>query len=262
MPDALHQEVRVTFARTQLGRTASGLLKTIVVGLAIAQPGGASSASAQAFIYHATSSGQEALDQGQGGGNPFASALIELLARPRLSTAELSRDLKGLTFRKSGGFQTADVAQMPESVGWTPKPKPPGESRLALVLVVSDYSLSGGAPSLPGAAHDARRIAVALQEAGFETEVALNLDLETMRAALARFSARSASVDAAAIYTTGHGVEHKGQVFLVPGDYALDSGSAGLSGKALALSEIAQAPRARLANIVFYGGCRNNPLGD
>ncbi len=219
-------------------------------------------AEAPVHLFHAASSGQETLDQGEGGGNPFASSLIELLSSPAIDLAELPSALARLTHEKSRGFQAADVAILPPGSGWPLTPMTPGERRLALVLIVSDYAASGGAQSLPGAAHDAHRIAQAFTAAGFETELALDLDLPAMRARLADFARRSATLEAAAIYTTGHGVEHRRHVYLIPGNYPIKDGNAGLATKALSLAEIARAPRARNANLVFYGGCRNSPFGD
>ena len=36
----------------------------------------AATASAEPLIFHASTSGQKTLDQGEGGGNPFASSLV------------------------------------------------------------------------------------------------------------------------------------------------------------------------------------------
>ena len=219
----------------------------------------AGSARADALVFHATTSGRTALDQGEGGGNPFASALIETLAGP-VQLSELPGKLKRLTASKSQGLQAADV---PGQVG-TVYPLVParrGEERIALVMIVSEYSASGGAPSLPGARHDADRIVQALHRAGFATELALDLDLAGMREKLAEFRERSQLADAAAIYTTGHGVEVDGTVFLIPGDYPIAERNAALKERALPLPEIARAPAARKVNLVFYGGCRDNPLG-
>jgi uncharacterized caspase-like protein len=62
------------------------------------------------------------------------------------------------------------------------------EKRIALVLVVSDYSRSGSQSlqSLPGAKNDAKRIAAALTKAGFDTELALDFDLLVMRQIVTR----------------------------------------------------------------------------
>jgi uncharacterized caspase-like protein len=80
-----------------------------------------------------------------------------------------------------------------------------------------------------------------------------------MRRKLADFAAASADFDAAVIYTTGHGVESNGAVYLIPGDYPTQEGNTALAAKALPLIEIANAARAKRVNLVFYGGCRDDP---
>jgi hypothetical protein len=216
---------------------------------------------AETLVFHASASGRQTLDQGEGGGNPFASALIEVLARQTVSLAELPPALRELTRMKSGGFQAADVPDIRSSRDWTLVPPSPAERRLALVLVVSDYARSGGVQSLPGARNDAARIAAALTAAGFATEVAVDFALPAMKQKLASFALASAASDAAVIYTTGHGVEVGGAVYRLPGDYPVEQRNAALAEHAIGLSDIAGALRAKRINLVFYGGCRDDPFG-
>ena len=236
--------------------------------LALGCYGAASSAAnAEPLVFHASQSGQRTLDQGEGGGNPFASALIELLARPSLQLAELPAGISRLTAAKSRGFQKADVPAAVTGAAWQVLPVKPGERRIALVMVVSDYANSGGsgvdpAPSLPGAERDAQRVSKALEKAGFETQLAIDLSLPRMEETLARFAAKSAGYDAAVIYTTGHGVDVGGSVYLLPGDYPIAQRNGALPGSALRLSEISEGLRAKRVNLLFWGGCRDNPLAD
>ncbi|MGO8952628.1 MAG: caspase family protein [Rhodomicrobium sp.] len=213
------------------------------------------------LLFHASSSGQPTLDEGEGGGNPFASALIEILGRPEMQLGDFSADLHRLTLEKSRGRQSSDAPKGVFPQDWKLVPRQAGEKRVALVLVVSDYRQSR-ASSLPGAAHDAHRIADALTKAGFVTETALNLDLSNMRRKLAEFAAASTDFDAAAIYTTGHGLETNGEVYLIPGDYPRNEGNAALRAKALPLAVIANAARAKHVNLVLYGGCRDDPFSN
>lgn len=213
--------------------------------------------SAQSLVFYASSAGKPTYDSVDSGGNPFASALIELLGRSSVELAVVPSELKALTFAKSGSMQTPEVPIV-QSERWMLVPRTDGEKRLALVLIVSRYT--GGAQSLPGAATDAHRVADALRRTGFDTEVVLDHDLDAMRLKLLDFSRKSAAYDAAAIYTTGHGVQANGQIFLIPGSYPIKQRNAGLSALALPLREIAAAPRARAINLVFYGGCRDDPF--
>lgn len=216
---------------------------------------------AEALLFHAVSPGQKALDAGEGGGNPFASALIEALARPTLTLGDLPGALKSLTLEKSRGRMTADVPSTVTSAHWALSPPKDEEQRVALVLVVSDYSRSGGAKSLAGAKHDAERISTALTDAGFAINLALDLDRGEMEETLAEFRAISRDADVALVYTTGHGVEVDGRTYLIPSDYPVKERNAALASRAMPLATIAAAPEARSVNLVFYGGCRDNPFG-
>jgi Caspase domain len=212
---------------------------------------------AEPLVFHASMPGKQSLDQGEGGGNPFASALIEALSSPSM-LSDLPAVLRQLTNKKSRGFQSADVPLVLQRFSLVPAE--PGQRRLALVMVVSDYASSGGAQSLPGAKHDAERVALALRRAGFQTEQALNFGLEAMREKLGEFGDRSRDAEAAVIYTTGHGVEVEGTIFLLPGDYPIAERNSALDRRALPLPEIIRSLKARHINLIFYGGCRDNPL--
>jgi hypothetical protein len=219
------------------------------------------STSGQPFVFYASGSGHQTLDQGEGGGNPFASSLVEILQQNEMRLADFPETLRALTVKKSQGFQTPDVPKVASAQDWKLVPWHSNEKRIALVLVVSNYEGSG-VSSLPGAAHDARRMAAALAKAGFETELALDLDLSGMREKLTEFETASSGSDVAAIYTTGHGIEFNGVAYIVPGDFPLSLGNTALRSKALPLPEIEKAVHARKINLVFYGGCRDNPLAE
>jgi Caspase domain len=218
-------------------------------------------ALAEPLVFHASVSGKPTLDEGEGGGNPFASSLIEILGRPVFKFSELGTELEILTLIKSKGFQTADVPRISPEHSWHLVPAAKGELRRALVLVYSDYQKSGGAQSLPGAKHDAERVAAAFKKAGFVTEIAIDQDLTTTQLTLSAFARQSADDDVAVIYATGHGVEVDGTVYLLPGDYPVQSRNSALNDRGLRLSSIAASVRARRASVVFYGGCRDNPFG-
>lgn len=241
--------------RKQIGKMAF-LCMVGVVQLAQFMAIGATAAE-QPLMFHASWSGTQTLDTGDAGGNPFASAFVQVLGMKSVNLTQAAQHLQRLTFHKSKGFQLTDgPIDVPN---WSLRPKAKSEKRLALVLIVWDYSISGR-QSLPGARLDALRVSKALQNAGFETELALDPSLERMRDSLARFSAKSANFDVAAIYTTGHGVEVAGRVYLLPGSFPRGSGRNALGGQALPLSEIAASSKARNFNLVFYAGCRDDPF--
>lgn len=218
-------------------------------------------AVAQPLTFYAATSGERALDQGEGGGNPFASALIELLARPSLHLAELSEELARLTHAKSGGFQKADVPELATIASRQLTPKPNGEKRIALVVVVSDYA-KAGVNSLNGARHDAERMERALGAAAFETRIVLDASLPAIRAELSKFARESEAADIAVLYSTGHGVEVDGVTYLLPGDYPVAERNGALATRAMPVPELAAHLKARHVNLAFWGGCRDNPLGN
>jgi hypothetical protein len=217
--------------------------------------------TAEPVYFFASQAGRPTLDQGEGGGNPFASALVELLARNQLSFDSFRAELVELTRLKSGRFQRPDVPAPADLATWQLLPKPSSEKRVALVVIFSDYSASDADKSLPGAKHDMQRVASALERAGFEVQTILDPDRTRLEIALREFRGRSASAEVALLYTTGHGVEVAGTVYVLPGDYPLARGNASLQDRAVRLTTLGSALRARQANLVFYGGCRDNPFG-
>src|ERR1700709_46033 len=70
------------------------------------------------LIFYASQSGKATLDQGEGGGNPFASALVELLGRQSLTYTEFQAGLIALTQEKSRGAQVPECPTVVEFAGW------------------------------------------------------------------------------------------------------------------------------------------------
>ena len=133
-----------------------------------------------------------------------------------------------------------------------------GETRVALVLVNADYSKSD-AYSLPGAAHDAKRVPAALNEAGYQTMLVLDANAEEARAALAEFALASEGADNAIIYIGGHGAQHQRSVYWMMGDFPAQDAK-WLPTHAIPVNEIAKAGRARSLNLVLYASCRDDPF--
>ena len=206
-------------------------------------------------VFYASQSGRSTLDQGEGGGNPFASALIELLERPSLTYAEFRNDLIALTKEKSRGFQEPDSSMSVDSTQWRMKPISASAKRVALVFVYSNYGNSG-VTSLPGAKRDLVRVAGALKSAGFDVQTVIDPTQNDLRGALDTLSRRSQNAEAAVIYLTGHGLEHSGQVYLMPNDYPFEEGSKRLSELAVHVPSLVGYLKARSANLVLFGGCR------
>ena len=210
-------------------------------------------------IVFATRSGGTTIDQDAYGGNPFATALIELATTERMSFRQFPERLRALTVRASQRHQVPQWKRWPERLSWSLRLQPGSraERRCALVLVVSDYARAGAA-SLAGAAHDERRISAMLGANGFSVVQGVAPARSAILQALARFGRQARTHDVAVIYCTGHGVEWNGRVHLLPGDYPLVEGSrpALLRAKAVSVDRISTACRASRFNVVFFAGCR------
>jgi hypothetical protein len=214
-------------------------------------------------IYYATRSGGTTLDVGEGGGNPFASALIELADEPELQVRDLAGRLRALTLEKSDGHQIVESIGSASRSKWSFQNLPAAwrERREALVLVVSDYSKLGRpGVSLSGAARDERRISVMFAQRGFSVTQGIAPEREALVAALRAFKRRSQHADIGVIYSTGHGIERENEVFLLPGDYPLESGfgRSQLRRHAVRVERIAKAACALKLNLVFFAGCREH----
>ena len=211
------------------------------------------------YLY-ASQKGKQTLDNDENGGNPFASAIVELLAHKALVFKEFRTALINLTQVKSERLQMPEIPDVPDLETWQLLPKNVSEKRVALVLVFSNYSVAELIHSLPGAKHDMYRIAAALNKAGFEVQTVIDPDSEQVEATLEEFAKRSSTSDIAVLYTTGHGVEVNGVTYLLPGDYPFSMGSLALKERAIHLKRLGKALHAGRANLLFYGGCRNNPF--
>lgn len=134
-----------------------------------------------------------------------------------------------------------------------------GGRRLALVVGMSDYAVAG---TLPNAARDAEAFSTFLKSQSFEAELVLNADRRRFAEALSRFSRKIGPEDTALFYFAGHGMQLRGENFLIGTDARLES-EFDVPAETVALSEIINAleKRARIS-LVFLDACRNNPLAN
>ncbi|UVT16798.1 MAG: caspase family protein [Nitrospira sp.] len=210
-------------------------------------------------IIFATRSGGTTIDQDAHGGNPFATALIQLANAEGVSFRQFPTRLRALTINGSKRHQVPQWTRWPERLLWSFQ-LPPGsrqESRCALLLVVSNYSDNGLAP-LAGAACDERRLAKMFAAHGFSVVQGIAPCRAALLDALDNFGRQALQHDVAVVYSTGHATEWNGRVYLLPGDYPLvGRGSpARLRTQAISVDRIATACRARRLNFVFFAGCR------
>jgi hypothetical protein len=211
------------------------------------------------FVY-ASQSGHPTIDQGEGGGNPFASALVELAGRDALMSDDFLHGLVELTAKKSGGLQYPDIRGAAWQIAWRVSPKPVGERRVALVLVFSDYTFSRGLASLPGARRDASRVSQTLTGAGFFTQTCIDPNTTELTNSLQTFTDISSCSQVALLYVTGHGVEVDGTVYLLPGFFPISKGQVALREYGIPIFSLGSTLHATHVNLLLYGGCRNNPL--
>ena len=212
------------------------------------------------LFYYAGAAGRLTTDRDAQGGNPFASALVEVLQQPGLTLRDFGAKMAATTFMRSGGWQSPEVPKNTPRPGWTFAANP-DEQRVALVLVNADYRKSG-VSSLPGALFDSARVTAVLTQAGFDTKLVLDGGSELVRRELAAFAARSAKSDVAIIYAGGHGVQHSRVVYWILGDYPEPQSSKWLGSHAIALREIGGFARAKSLNLILYGACRDDPFDD
>ena len=211
------------------------------------------------FCFFGTRQGGETLDQDDEGGNPFASALIELLAYTDLNLVTFAEELVKLTQQKSNALQIPEVQNQEALIPWQILPVSRTEKRVALVIVFSDYSESVGIPSLQGVTHDAVRVSSALTQAGFRVDTLNNPSRVTLDTALANFKKHSLQADTALIYMTGHGGQVDQTIYLLPGDFASLEYRFNLLEHAVPLATFSNAMHAKI-NLLFYAGCRTSFL--
>jgi hypothetical protein len=212
-------------------------------------------------LVFATRSGGTTIDRDACGGNPFATALIQLTGDGTIPLRRFPGKLRALTVHGSQGHMRPQWTRWPERLRWSfhQRPESPRERRCALVLIVSDYAGAGLAP-LAGAAHDERRVSAMFAENGFSVVQGIAPTRTALLDALSRFRRLAGQHETAVIYATGHGVESNGSVYLLPGDYRLRHGcsAARLRTGAVSVERIATACRGSRLNFVFFAGCRTS----
>ncbi|HPH22072.1 MAG TPA: caspase family protein, partial [Haliscomenobacter sp.] len=131
------------------------------------------------------------------------------------------------------------------------------QRRLALIIGNAAYPTAG----LKNPVNDATDIATALRAMGFEVISATNTNRLKMNTAIDDFGTRLKNYDLGFFYYAGHGLQVKGENYLVPIDAVPKSqGEVEYEcypvGKILAKMEEA----ANQANIIVLDACRDNPL--
>ncbi|WP_066650995.1 MULTISPECIES: caspase family protein [Sphingomonas] len=134
--------------------------------------------------------------------------------------------------------------------------------RIALVVGNANYGASFGALTNP--VNDAKLIGDTLRSLGFDVEVVTDTDQRTLKQAIVRFGqrlGRAGSQATGLFYYAGHGVQSRGNNYLIPVGAAIakeaDLDIDGVDANAV-LSQMQEAGIA--TSIVVLDACRNMPL--
>ena len=131
--------------------------------------------------------------------------------------------------------------------------------RLALVIGNGQYEAAG---TLPNAARDARDFGAFLSARGFDADVVIDADRSHLAEAVSRFTRKINNDDVALFYFAGHGMQLRGENYLVGTDARLAS-EFDVAAETLALADVIAAieKRSKIA-LFFLDACRNNPLAN
>jgi hypothetical protein len=129
--------------------------------------------------------------------------------------------------------------------------------RLALVLGNGAYTY---APPLPNPPRDARAVAAALRRLGFEVIEGIDLGRAGLVGALRDFGRRADGAELAVVYFAGHGIQVKGQNYILPIDAQLQR-EQDLRYEAISIQAVLdEAGGARRLRLVILDACRDNPF--
>jgi uncharacterized caspase-like protein len=130
------------------------------------------------------------------------------------------------------------------------------ESREALIIGNAKYT---DVP-LKNPLNDAQAMDKALQKLGFSTHLIKDADWRTMIESVRAFLTDSAGADVRLVYYAGHGVQVRGNNFLIPIDAPMDNAE-DLIARSVNVAEILGrfARNRKGVSILILDACRNNP---
>ena len=131
--------------------------------------------------------------------------------------------------------------------------------RVALVIGNSEYEHAG---RLRNPVHDAQDMAAQLRQLGFDVTLKTNLAIDGLDDALSAFAEKMAGARVALFWYGGHGLQYKGESYLVPVDAQLTS-ELSVRRKTIAVADIiSQMEGTDRVSLIFLDACRNNPLAE
>ena len=149
---------------------------------------------------------------------------------------------------------TLDLAE-PEKASRSVVPSPRGGRRVALVVGNAGYR---HATRLANPRNDARDMAAALAELGFDVVRGLDLEGEAFYRRIDEFEKRTEGARAALFYYAGHGMQLGDANYLLPVDAKPDSERV-LKGTAVKLDDVLAGMKSDI-RLVFLDACRDNPF--
>jgi uncharacterized caspase-like protein len=131
------------------------------------------------------------------------------------------------------------------------------DSKIALIIGNADYKLK----PLRNAVTDARSVATAMQDVGFNLIVRENASQASMIDAMKEFWLRGRRSEARVLYFAGHGMQYRGRNYLIPVDMLI-SQEEEVPRKAASVDEVVEKlnENNRGVNVVILDACRTPPL--
>jgi len=163
--------------------------------------------------------------------------------------------LLGLTL--TGGAQSGKRSpQEARGLHTAPAPAPPAERRTALVIGNAAYTTS----PLRNPVHDAQAIAASLTQLGFQVTKLEDATRETMLTAIADLGTRLAPGGVGLFFFAGHGLQIKGENYLVPVDAPFDSAT--LEDHMVPVQRVIDRMEEAKngLNLLMLDACRTNPF--
>jgi uncharacterized caspase-like protein len=170
----------------------------------------------------------------------------------------LTLDLTQAEARKGRERIRSALASLSKPVSPLPSPAPGAERRVALVIGNSEYR---SVAFLPNPRRDAKAVADALQQTGFDSvELVMDLDRDGMVKALRKFRDQVDQADWALVYFAGHGIEINGVNYLIPTDARLTD-DRDVKTEAVSYEEMLSTVHgARALQVIVLDACRVNPF--
>lgn len=142
-------------------------------------------------------------------------------------------------------------------------PALPLHARVALVIGNSNYAQS----PLDNPANDAKAVAQALRDAGFEVELLIDQKRAAMRSSIERFGAKlTTKKQPSVFYYAGHAMQLDWRNYLLPTDINIRSAQ-DVNSQAVDLNDLLQqltkasSVTGGSSNVVILDACRDNPFG-